>query len=97
MDLFFSEVAEFTSIIRHTLTSFGEGYPAFFRIILDQFTGFVVGENYVRTNYTGSDYDGGGVSVIVRDEEERQGSYVDVVVGLFLDLKVYYSVHLIST
>eukprot|EP00090_Calanus_glacialis_P002056 TRINITY_DN11545_c0_g1_i1.p1 TRINITY_DN11545_c0_g1~~TRINITY_DN11545_c0_g1_i1.p1 ORF type:complete len:1257 (-),score=209.03 TRINITY_DN11545_c0_g1_i1:263-3970(-) len=73
------EVAEFTSIIRHTLTSFGEGYPAFFRIILDQFTGFVVGENYVRTNYTGSDYDGGGVSIIVRDEEERQGSYVDVV------------------
>ena len=49
--------------------------------MLDQFTGFVVGENYVKTNYTGSDYTGGGVTVIVRDEAQREGSYVDVVVS----------------
>ena len=76
-----SEVAEFTSIIRHKTKSLGEGYPAFFRIMLDQFTGYVVGENYVKTNYTGSGYDGGGVTVIVRDEEQREGSFVDVVVS----------------
>ena len=55
--------------------------------MLDQYTGFVVGSDEVTTNYTGSSYPGGGVSVVVRDEEKREGSFVDVVVRFFLITK----------
>ena len=48
---------------------------------MDHFTGFVIGENYVKTNYSGSDYDGGSVTVLARDERNRQGSFLDIMVG----------------
>ena len=31
-----SQSAAFTSIVRHSSTSMAEGYPAFYRIIMDQ-------------------------------------------------------------
>ena len=45
---------------------------------MDQFTGYIIGSNQVSTNYTGAR----GVSVLVQDESDRQGSYVEVVVSL---------------
>ena len=49
-----------------------------YRILMDQFTGYIIGSNQVSTNYTGAR----GVSVLVQDESDRQGSYVEVVVSL---------------
>ena len=76
----FSNMAQFTSIVRHAESSLGEGSPVLFRIMMDQFTGYLPGYNNVSTNYTG----GRGVSLLIQDEEDRQGSYVEVVVSSLL-------------
>ena len=64
--------------MRHAESSLGEGSPVLYRILMDQFTGYIIGSNQVSTNYTGAR----GVSVLVQDESDRQGSYVEVVVSL---------------
>ena len=48
----FSQTVGFTSVIRHSASSLAEGSPASYRILMDQYTGFVVGSNYVKTNYS---------------------------------------------
>ena len=63
--------------MRHAESSLGEGSPVLYRILMDQFTGYIIGSNQVSTNYTGAR----GVSVLVQDESDRQGSYVEVVVS----------------
>ena len=64
--------------MRHAESSLGEGSPVLYRIMMDQFTGYIPGSNEVSTNYTGAR----GVSVLVQDESDRQGSFVEVVVSL---------------
>ena len=64
--------------MRHAESSLGEGSPVLYRILMDQFTGYIIGSNQVSTNYTGAR----GVSVLVQDESDRQGSYVEGVVSL---------------
>ena len=64
--------------MRHAESSLGEGSPVLYRIMMDQFTGYIPGSNEVSTNYTGAR----GVSVLFQDEADRQGSYVEVVVSL---------------
>ena len=63
--------------MRHAESSLGEGSPVLYRILMDQFTGYIPGSNQVSTNYTGAR----GLSVLVQDESDRQGSYVEVVVS----------------
>ena len=96
MHLIISEVVEFTSTIAHHFNSRGEAGPVFYRlffiaevcrivflpsflrILMDQFMGFVAtaDKNTVTTNYTGVR----GVSVLIRDEAYRHGSFIDIVV-----------------
>ena len=73
-----SNMAQFTSIVRHAESSLGEGSPVLYRIMMDQFTGYLPGYNNVSTNYTGAR----GISLLIQDESDRQGSYVEVVVSL---------------
>ena len=68
------QVVSFTSIVRHSATSLAEGSPAVVRIMMDQYTGFVVGTNEVSTNYTGP-----SPTVVVRDESKRHGALVDIM------------------
>ena len=42
-------------MIRHSWNSLAEGAPAYMRIIMDQYTGYVSTSDYVTTNYTGGD------------------------------------------
>ena len=75
----FSEIVKFTSIIRHSNTSLGEASPVYYRILLDQFMGFVPAKNNVTTNYIGDR----GTSLLIRDEEYRMGSFLELVVRYF--------------
>ena len=76
-----SALAHFTSTVRHAESSLGEGAPVLYRILMDQFTGYIPGYNNVTTNYTG----GRGVSLLIQDEAARQGSYVELVVSDHLE------------
>ena len=71
---------DFSMVVKHKSNSFGEGSPAFVRVTFDPYIGYIVGQNYVKTNYTGSNMDGGHVSVVLRDERNRHGSFLDIVV-----------------
>jgi hypothetical protein len=51
--LFSRHRVSFQSTIRHTPVSLAEGSPARLRVIMDQYTGFVINADSVQTNYTG--------------------------------------------
>lgn len=78
----------FTSVIRHSWHSLAEGAPAFMRIIMDQYTGYVSNSDYVKTNYTGGQVRWAVSSLlpslVVRDDKLRQGSMLDIKVCLSL-------------
>ena len=47
-----------------------------YRILMDQFMGFLPDTNNLTTNYTGDR----GTSLLIRDEEYRHGSFIELVV-----------------
>lgn len=51
-----------------------------YRILMDQFMGFLPDTNNVTTNYTG----GRGMSLLIRDEEYRHGSFIELVVRIII-------------
>ena len=68
------ELVRFTLLVQHSNVSLGEVSPCYLRLVLDQYTGWVAGTNTLTSNYTGGD-----LSVLARDEANRQGSFLDIV------------------
>ena len=87
---FSSQTVHFTCVLRHInnvnstppVVSRGEGHPAYLRIIMDQFVGFIANKDDITTNYTGED-----VVLTVIDEKARKGSFVnlEVIVAFCLE------------
>ena len=50
---------------------------------MDQFMGFVPTKNSVTTNYTGDR----GTGILIQDESDRQGSFLEVAVSTILIVK----------
>ena len=88
----YSQKVKFTAIIRHSDTSKGEGAPVMFRIMMDQFLGFIPNSNNVTTNYTGDR----GTSLLIQDEEDRQGSFLELAVHFDFSIIRFWNKNIFS-